>query len=135
RSVLEDLNWLGLEWDEGPEKQGPHAPYRQSERFDLYRSAADKLLADGHAYRCYCTSEELEQRRKAALAAGRPPGYDGRCRDLSDAERAAFEQEGRAPAIRFRVPPGETLIDDVVHGVVRFDHAQIGDFVVLRADR
>ncbi|MGZ4128341.1 MAG: glutamate--tRNA ligase [Actinomycetota bacterium] len=135
RSVLEDLTWLGLTWDEGPGVGGPHEPYRQSERFDLYRGAADRMLEQGNAYRCYCTPAELEERRKAALAGGRPPGYDGRCRDLTDAERAAFEAEGRVPAIRFRVEPGETVLRDLVHGEVRWDHAQIADFVVLRADR
>jgi glutamyl-tRNA synthetase len=135
RSVLDDLTWLGLTWDEGPGVGGPHEPYRQSERFDLYRAAADRLLEQGNAYNCYCTPQELEERRKAALAAGRPPGYDGRCRDLNDAERAAFISEGRSPAIRFRVEPGETVIHDQVHGDVRWDHSQISDFVVLRADR
>jgi glutamyl-tRNA synthetase len=135
RSVLEDLTWLGLTWDEGPGVGGPHEPYRQSERFELYRAAADRLLEQGNAYRCYCTPQELDERRKQAMAAGRPPGYDGRCRDLTDAERNAFEAEGRAPAIRFRVEPGETVITDLVHRVVHWDHAQIADFVVLRADR
>ena len=135
RSVLEDLRWLGLLWDEGPDTGGPHEPYRQSERFDLYRAAADRLLEQGNVYKCYCTPQELEQRRKAAIAAGRPPGYDGRCRNLTDEERAAFEAEGRKPALRFRVEPGETVIHDHVHGEVRFDHAQIADFVVMRSDR
>jgi glutamyl-tRNA synthetase len=135
RSVLEDLQWLGLNWDEGPEVGGPHEPYRQSERFDLYRAAADRLLEQGNAYRCYCTPQELETRRKAALAAGRPPGYDGHCRELSDFDRSRFEAEGRKPAIRFRVDPGETVVTDAVHGEVRWDHSQIADFVILRADR
>jgi glutamyl-tRNA synthetase len=135
RSVLEDLRWLGLLWDEGPDVGGPHAPYRQSERFPLYQAAADRLLEQENAYKCYCTPQELEERRKAALAAGRPPGYDGRCRNLTDAERAAFEAEGRKPAIRFRVEPGETVVTDLVHGEVHWDHGQIADFVVMRADR
>ena len=135
RSVLEDLRWLGLLWDEGPDVGGPHEPYRQSERFALYQAAADRLLEQGNAYKCYCTPQELEERRKAALAAGRPPGYDGRCRNLTEAERAAFEAEGRKPAIRFLVEPGETVIDDLVHGRVHWDHSQIADFVVMRADR
>src|SRR5205085_9248992 len=95
------LRWLGLDWDEGPDVGGPFAPYRQTERLGLYRNAADKLVAGGNAYRCYCTPEELEERRKAAMARGEPPGHDGRCRRLTDAERAAFEAEGRPYALRF----------------------------------
>jgi glutamyl-tRNA synthetase len=135
RSVLEDLRWLGLLWDEGPEVGGPYEPYRQSERFPLYQAAADRLLEQGNVYRCYCTPQELEDRRKAAMAAGRPPGYDGRCRNLTEEERAAFEAEGRKPALRFKVEPGETVIKDLVHGEVQWDHSQIADFVILRADR
>ena len=135
RSVLEDLRWLGLLWDEGPEVGGPHEPYRQSERFDLYRGAADRLLEQGNAYKCYCTPQELEVRRKAALEAGRPPGYDGHCRNLTEDERGHYEAEGRKPAIRFKVEPGETVIQDAVHGEVAWEHSQIADFVILRADR
>jgi glutamyl-tRNA synthetase len=135
RSVLEDLLWLGLTWDEGPEVGGPHEPYRQSERFDLYRAAADRMVEQGNAYGCFCTPQELEERRKAAMAAGKPPGYDGRCRNLTPDERARFEAEGRKPAIRFKVEPGETRITDAVHGDVHWDHSQIADFVILRADR
>jgi glutamyl-tRNA synthetase len=135
RSVLEDLRWLGLLWDEGPDVGGPYEPYRQSERFPLYQAAADRLLEQGNVYRCYCTPQELEERRKAAMAAGRPPGYDGRCRNLTEAERAAFEAEGRKPALRFKVEAGETVITDLVHGEVHWDHSQIADFVILRADR
>src|SRR5881396_2544247 len=89
--VLEDPRWLGLAWDEGPDVGGPYGPYRQSERLDLYRAAADRLLAAGLAYPCTCTDQELEQRRAAALAAGRPPQYDGTCRRLSPEQRAARE--------------------------------------------
>jgi len=135
RSVLEDLRWLGLLWDEGPDVGGPHEPYRQSERLELYQKAADRLLAQGNVYKCYCTPQELEERRKAALAAGRPPGYDGRCRNLTEEERTAFEAEGRKPALRFRVEPGETVVHDHVHGEVHWDHSQIADFVVMRSDR
>jgi glutamyl-tRNA synthetase len=135
RGVLEDLRWLGLDWDEGPEIGGDFGPYRQSERFDRYRAAATQLLDAGRAYRCYCTPEELAARRAAARGAGGTPGYDGHCRDLSDAERAAYEREGRAFALRFRVPEGRTIaFDDVVRGSVVTDSAQIADFVVLRSD-
>jgi glutamyl-tRNA synthetase len=135
QTVLEDFRWLGLDWDEGPEVGGPHAPYRQSERVHQYAAAAGNLLDDGHAYRCYCTPEELEERRRSAQARGRPPGYDGRCRRLSDAERAAFEAEGRPFAIRFKVPEGRTVsFDDVVRGPIATETSQIADFVILRSD-
>src|SRR5918996_4510282 len=90
-AVLEDLGWLGLEWDEGPEVGGDHGPYRQSERADRYASAARGLLDSEHAYPCYCTPEELEERRKAAQQERRTPGYDGQCRHLTEEERARFE--------------------------------------------
>jgi glutamyl-tRNA synthetase len=134
-SVIEDMRWLGLEWDEGPEVGGPFAPYRQSERMDRYAAAAAQLLDGGHAYRCYCTAEELAERRKQAQAERKTPGYDGRCRNLSDEERAAFEAEGRDFAVRFKVPEGRTItFDDVVRGSVSFVAAEIPDFVIQRSD-
>lgn len=133
--LMDVLRWLGVDWDEGPETGGPFAPYRQSERMDRYKHAVDVLVTGGHAYRCYCTPEELEERRKAALAAGKPPGYDRRCRYLSDLDRAKFEGEGRAHAMRFAVPEaGETVFADLVRGEVRFEHAQISDFIILRSN-
>ncbi|MGH7730946.1 MAG: glutamate--tRNA ligase, partial [Candidatus Eiseniibacteriota bacterium] len=92
--VLDDLRWLGLDWSEGPDRGGPHGPYRQSERLALYRERAELLVAQGAAYPCFCTDAELEARRKAALAAGRPPHYDGHCRRLSAAERETLRGEG-----------------------------------------
>jgi glutamyl-tRNA synthetase len=133
-SLMEALRWIGLDWDEGPDVGGPYGPYRQSERFDRYREAAGRLVAAGAAYPCYCTPEELAERRKAALAAGRTPGYDRRCRTLTQAERSAFEAEGRKPVLRFAVPDGETVFGDLVRGEVRFDHVQIADFAIMRAD-
>ena len=79
--VMDSLRWLGIDWDEGPDVGGPHEPYRQSQRLDIYREMTDRLLSQGDAYPCYCTEEELEERRKAALARGEAPGYDGKCRD------------------------------------------------------
>jgi len=134
RSVTEDLAWLGLDWDEGPEVGGPHAPYFQSERVALYGEAAEKLLAGGHAYRCFCTPEELDAIRARQRAEKRPPRYEGRCRDLSDEQRVAFEAQGRSSVIRFRVPEGETTVTDLVRGEVTFRHADLDDFVILRAD-
>jgi len=134
--VLErSLGWLGLEWDEGPSVGGPHGPYRQTERFEIYRDAAAKLVEGGHAYRCYCTPEELDQRRKQAMATGKAPGYDGRCRRLTDAERAAFEAEGRAWALRFAIPEGRDVdYDDLVKGPMHFENDALRDFVIVRGD-
>ena len=135
RAVVEDLRWLGLEWDEGPEVGGAFGPYRQSERSERYHAATLSLLDDGHAYKCYCTPEELAARRAAAQGEKRTPGYDGRCRNLSEGERLAFETEGRPFAVRFKVPSGRTItFDDVVRGTIATETAQIADFVIARSD-
>jgi glutamyl-tRNA synthetase len=134
QGVVDDLRWLGLDWDEGPDVGGPHGPYRQSERLDLYRDMTERLLEGGHAYRCFCTPEELEDRRKAALARGEPPGYDGRCRTRTEKEIAAF-QSGRRPfAIRFHMPEREWVVDDLVKGEVRWAVRDLRDFVIVRSD-
>jgi glutamyl-tRNA synthetase len=134
QAIIDTLRWLGLDWDEGPEVGGPLGPYRQTERLDVYREAVDRLIADGNAYRCYCTPEELEERRKAARARGDPPGYDGRCRNLSDEERRRFEEEGRPFAIRFAAPGREVTVEDVIRGPSTFPASDIRDFVILRSD-
>lgn len=134
RGAIADLRWLGLDWDEGPGVGGPHGPYRQSERLAIYRDKADQLLTQGHAYRCYCTEEELRARNEAAKARGDAPGYDGRCRTLTDDDRATFEAEGRTSTVRFRMPDHEWVIQDLVKGEVRWAPGQLGDFVVVRAD-
>ncbi len=133
-AAMEVLRWLGLDWDEGPEVGGPHAPYRQSERMDRYAEWAQRFLDDGHAYHCYCTPTELEERRELARAQGRPPGYDGRCRTLTREQIAAFEAEGRTPVVRFRVPDGSTTFADLIRGPVTFEHTFVPDFVLVRAD-
>ncbi len=132
--VLDDLRWLGLDWQEGPDVGGPHGPYRQSERLAVYRDRAELLVAQGAAYPCFCDDAGLEERRRAALAAGRPPHYDGRCRRLSAAERAALRAEGRPESIRFAVSPGGQVLDDLVRGEVRFPDGMVGDFVLLRSN-
>ena len=132
--VLEDLRWLGLAWDEGPDVGGPNGPYRQSERLEIYRDMTERLMASGHAYRCWCTADELEERRNAALARGDPPGYDGRCRSRPEDEVAAFEAEGRPFAIRFRMPEQEWVIHDLVKGDVRWQPGDLRDFVIVRSD-
>jgi glutamyl-tRNA synthetase len=132
--VMDSLRWLGIDWDEGPDVGGPFEPYRQSQRMRIYRDAVDRLLTQGDAYRCYCTEEELKERRRAALARGEPPGYDGRCRTLTQAERAAFESEGRRFAVRFAMPGREWVVHDLVKGEVRWAPGHLRDFVLQRAD-
>ncbi|MFA5787855.1 MAG: glutamate--tRNA ligase, partial [Actinomycetota bacterium] len=118
----------------GPEVGGPDGPYRQSERLERYREAAERLLASGAVYRCYCTPEELGERSKASLAAGKTPGYDGRCRHLSDVERRDLEASGRSPALRFAMPEGESRFEDLVRGQVEFRNSEFPDFVIMRSD-
>lgn len=130
----EILRWVGLDWDEGPGVGGPHAPYRQSERRAIYDEACDRLERGGHAYRCYCTPAELAERNDAARAAGRPPGYDGRCRNLTPAERDAFAGQGRSHVLRFPMPPGSTTWNDLVRGPITIEHGQIPDFALTRSD-
>lgn len=134
-AILADLRWLGLAWDEGPEVGGPHGPYRQSERLDIYRRHGDDLLSRGHAYPCFCPPDQLEQDRRDAIAAGRPPKYVGRCRDLSPDDARRRIAGGERAAVRFRVGAGpEVTFDDVVRGRVSFSREVIGDAVILRSD-
>lgn len=132
--ILDSMRWLGLDWNEGPGVGGPHAPYFQTERLDLYRRAAQDLLASGHAYRCYCKPDELKAKREAAQAAGSAWTYDRTCRNLSADDRAARDAAGIPSAVRFLVPDGRTAFHDLVHGDIDFDNATIEDFVVRRSD-
>lgn len=135
RALCAMLLWLGLDWDEGPEVGGPHAPYNQMGRLPLYRQALDELRASGSIYPCYCTPEELAERREQARREGRAPRYDRRCRHLSAAERAALEGAGRRPAWRLRVPDGgDVVVHDLIRGDVRFPATTLDDFVVARSD-
>ncbi len=133
-AAIGTLRWLGLGWDEGPDEGGAHGPYRQSERMELYADWARRFLDRGQAYHCYCTPEELAARRAAARSAGGPSGYDGHCRNLTPAQVAAFEAEGRRPVVRFRVPEGSTTFTDLIRGDVTIDHTAVPDFVLVRAD-
>ena len=133
-SALDTLRWLGLDWDEGPGAGGEFGPYLQSGRLDIYAEWVDRFRKDGHAYDCYCSQEELAERREAARKAGGPSGYDGHCRDLTAAQVAAYQAEGRQPVVRFRMPGGSTTFTDLVRGEVTFDHAHVPDFVLARAD-
>jgi nondiscriminating glutamyl-tRNA synthetase len=133
--ILEDLRWLGLDWDEGPDVGGPHGPYRQSERLHLYASYANELLASNHAYYCFCTPAQLDADRQADLAAGRPPRYHGTCRSLTREEAQSRIDGGERPVIRFRVPESEEVrFQDLVRGEVVFNTDVIGDPVLVRSD-
>jgi glutamyl-tRNA synthetase/nondiscriminating glutamyl-tRNA synthetase len=135
QGILDDLRWLGLQWDEGPDVGGAHGPYRQSERLDLYRSYASELIERGHAYFCFCSEDQLEADRRAALESGRPPKYLGRCRDLPAAEARGRVAGGEPAVVRFRVPEHrEVAFQDLVRGTVRFGTEVIGDPVLVRSD-
>ncbi|MFD8142679.1 glutamate--tRNA ligase [Streptomyces sp. NPDC059708] len=132
--LLDSLRWLGFTWDEGPEVGGPHAPYRQSERMDIYKDVARKLQDGGYAYRCFCTTEELDTRRDAARAAGKPSGYDGHCRELTAEQVAAYEAEGRTSIVRFRMPDETITFTDLVRGELSFTPENVPDFGIVRAN-
>jgi glutamyl-tRNA synthetase len=125
--IYESLGWLGLNWDEGPDKGGPYAPYRQSERVDLYRQHAAKLLAEGKAYKCFCTPEELEAERRQAQLEKRPYKYSRRCLIDPPKDRTEF-------AVRFKVPGGEVKFKDMIRGEMVFDADLIGDFILMKSD-
>ncbi len=131
-SLIDLMGWLGLAWDEGVEVGGPFAPYKQSERTDLYRDVLAKLAESSHTYDCYCTGDEPAARRKAA--GSKVMGYDGFCRDLTDEQRDAFIAEGRKPVVRFRMPEGEITFTDLVRGDITFQTEFVPDFALARAN-
>jgi len=134
-ALCADLSWLGLEWDEGPNREGLHGPYRQSQRTALYAQYFELLERKGLAYPCYCTALELELSRRAQLAAGRPPRYAGTCRELTPAQKQARSEKGIKPSLRFRVPAGQRIeFNDLVHGAQSFLSDDIGDFIIRRED-
>lgn len=132
--LVDVMRWLGLDWDEGVEVGGPHGPYRQSERMDVYADVAQRLLDAGLAYKAYDTAEELEERRDKARAEGRPSGYDGLHRDLTPEQQAAYEAEGRRPVVRFKMPQKDWTFDDLVRGPITFGADNVQDFVIVRAN-
>ena len=134
-NIKEALRWLGLDWDEGADIGGPHAPYRQTERLDIYRRYTDQLLKNGQAYHCFCTEEELEKDRQRMLAEGKTPCYQGRCRNLSEADSGRLLAEGRKFTIRLRVPENQQIIfKDLVRDTVSFESNGVGDFVIVKSD-
>ncbi len=133
RHLLDCLRWLGLEWDEGPEIGGPYGPYRQSERHEIYRDVAARLLESGHAYESFSTNEEVDVRRRVA---GQDPklGYDNHDRLLTDVQKAAFRDDGRTPVLRLRMPDDDLVWTDLVRGEVRFAAGSVPDFVLVRGN-
>ena len=132
--LMEDMKWLGLDWDEGPGAGGKEASYKQSERLHIYQEYADKLIAEGRAFHCYCTTEEVEAGKKEMEAKGLGPVYNGRCRKMSDAEKSRLEAEGRKPVTRFIPYDEDFAFNDIVKGPVNFPKAMVGDFVIMRAN-
>jgi glutamyl-tRNA synthetase len=131
-AMVATMQWLGLDWDEGPIVGGPHGPYRQSERTEIYRDVLARLAASSYTYDCFCTTEEVDARRKAS--GSKVQGYDGFCRDLDPTQRAAWEAEGRRPVVRFRMPDGSITWDDAVRGEVTFETQYVPDYALCRAN-
>ena len=136
KSQLENLAWLGIDWDESPENPGKYGPYRQSERREVYQPLIDQLLMSNLAYKCYCTSEELEEEREAQRARGEMPHYAGKCANLTPEEQAEKEAQGLEPVIRFRVPRNTSFaFDDMVKGEISFESDNVGgDFIIQKRD-
>ena len=134
QAAIDTLKWLGLNWDEGPEVGGDNGPYLQSQRLDIYAEWAQKFLDQKDAYHCYCTPAELEATREAQRAANVATGYDGKCRNLTAEQIAAYKGEGREAVVRMRMPDGLTTFVDEIRGEVSFDHKFVPDFVLVRAD-
>ena len=134
KNLLEDLTWLGIDWDEGPGKGGAVGPYYQSERLPIYNALLQKLIAAAAVYPCYCTDEELETERLSLIARKMMPRYMGKCRHLTADDRKRLEAEGRHPAWRFKVPPGLIAFKDLIRGPVQFEGQAIGDFIIVRGN-
>lgn len=131
--VYRGLRWLGLDWDEGPDKGGPHVPYRQSERLEIYHKYIQQLLTSGAAYECFCTSDELEAERKTQMDAKEDIKYSGKCRQLTEQERQALKEAGREPTVRLKVPDAKVGFQDLVRGWIEADGSLMGDFIILKS--
>ncbi len=134
-AILEGLSWLGLDWDEGPEVGGKFGPYFQSQRLEIYRESAERLISQGDAYYCYCSPQRLEEMRAEQVKRKQSPGYDRQCRNLSRQEQSGKEAEGITPVVRFKTPlDGQTRFNDLIRGEVVFENNTIDDFVLLKSD-
>ena len=134
RGIIEDLKWLGIDWDEGPEKDGGFGPYNQFERLPIYKSFLDKLISDGRVYKCFCTEEELTLERQSLLSRGLMPRYMGKCRGYTEEQCRELEISGLKPSYRFRVGEGLIEFDDVIRGTMKFNCEAIGDFIIVRSN-
>ena len=132
--ILEDLQWLGIHWEEGLDRGGLDGPYRQSQRVSLYRDYTEQLLRESRVYKCFCSNERLEDLRKKQLSKGEMPRYDGHCRSLSGEEVTKLESEGLRPVLRFRIGKGAVVFEDLVHGGMHFESGGMGDFIITRSD-
>jgi nondiscriminating glutamyl-tRNA synthetase len=133
-NLIDDLKWLGMDWDEGPEKEGAYGPYKQSQRLPIYAEHLQKLVAEDLVYPCYCTEEELEEERQALILSKRMPRYMGKCRHLTYEERKAREAQGRKPSYRFKVPQLTVEFNDLIRGHMKFEGEAIGDFIIIRSN-
>ncbi|MEQ8159774.1 MAG: glutamate--tRNA ligase, partial [Smithellaceae bacterium] len=133
-NLLEDLTWLGIDWDEGPQKDGAYGPYKQSERLAIYADHLQKLVAADLVYPCYCTEEELEEERQTLILSKRMPRYMGKCRNLTPEQRKQNEQEGRKPSFRFKVPDVTIQFNDLIRGTMKFEGSAVGDFIIVRSN-
>ena len=133
-AILDGMKWLGLDWDEGPEKGGEYGPYFQTQRLNLYKPFVDRLLTSGEAYYCYCTPEELKTRRKKEMARGKAYIYDRKCLNLSEAEKEKIKREGRKPSIRLKMPDRKIIVQDLIKGKMEFDSKLFSDFVLVKSD-
>jgi len=132
--LIADLKWLGLNWDEGPDVGGPYAPYRQSDRLDIYREHAERLVTEGKAYLCFCTEAELQKERERAQAEHRQPIYSGKCRAIAPAEASRRRTGGESCAIRLRIPEHPIRFHDIVHGKIEFSNEVVSDPIILRSN-
>ena len=134
KNIFDSLKAMGLNWDEGPDIGGPYAPYTQSEKFDVYKKYAKELVDKGFAYECFCTQEELDEEKQTAINEKRPHVYSGRCRNLTEEDKAKFKREGRKPAIRFKMPSKIKKFKDIIKGELEFDTSLMGDFVIMKSN-
>jgi glutamyl-tRNA synthetase len=134
KDILDGLRWLGMQWDEGPEINGPFEPYFQQEREGIYEQYTEQLLEQKKAYKCFCSSEELDKERKDQMARGEAPKYSGKCRHLSESELRDHEAKNDPYVVRFVVEPQSVIVNDLIRGEVQFDADLMGDFVIVRSD-
>ena len=131
--LMEDLKWLGLDWDEGPDVGGPYPPYRQSDKMDVYRDYAERLIKENKAYYCFCTAEELERDRQQAMAEQRQPNYSGKCRNIGSADAEQRLAAGESAAIRLRIPERPIRFHDIVRGDLEFSNEVVSDPIIVRS--